>query len=120
MKIMAHLNIAENRLPQDGRIKVKYGTIDVDVRVSIIPSVVGERVVLRLLVKDERHLNINNLGMKDEKIGEVRMMIIEKRDAAYIRDRCIEMGMSTMLDDGIEKVVNGVTTLEEVVRVIRE
>lgn len=324
---MSHLNIAENRLPQDGRIKVKYGTIDVDVRVSIIPSVVGERVVMRLLVKDERHLNINNLGMKDEKIGEVRellrspngiiivsgptgsgktttlyaamneinttdkniitiedpveyrikgisqiqvnpkidltfarglrsilrqdpevimvgeirdretadiaiqaamtghlvfstvhtndaasgvvrlldmgvepylisstviaflsqrlvrvlcphckvqinidpeilvnegidpalfenrevyraegcskcqktgfhdrigiyemilvggevrMMIIEKRDAAYIRDRCIEMGMSTMLDDGIEKVVNGVTTLEEVVRVIRE
>ena len=327
VKIMAHLNIAENRLPQDGRIKVKYGTIDVDVRVSIIPSVVGERVVMRLLVKDERHLNINNLGMEDEKIeelrellrspngiiivsgptgsgktttlyaamnginttdkniitiedpveyrikgisqiqvnpkidltfarglrsilrqdpevimvgeirdretaeiaiqaamtghlvfstvhtndaasgvvrlldmgiepylisstviaflsqrlvrvlcphckvqisidpeilvnegidpalfenrdvyraegcskcqktgyhdrigiyemilvgSEVRMMIIEKRDAAYIRDRCIEMGMRTMLDDGIEKVLNGVTTLEEVVRVIRE
>jgi general secretion pathway protein E len=72
VKIMAHLNIAENRLPQDGRIKVKYGTIDVDVRVSIIPSVVGERVVMRLLVKDERHLNIKNLGMKDEMMGKVR------------------------------------------------
>jgi general secretion pathway protein E len=52
--------------------------------------------------------------------GEVRMMIIEKRDAAYIRDRCIEMGMRTMFDDGIEKVLTGVTNLEEVVRVIRE
>ena len=52
--------------------------------------------------------------------SDVRMMIIEKRDAAYIRDRCVEMGMRTMLDDGIEKVLNGVTTLEEVVRVIRE
>ncbi len=327
VKIMAHLNIAENRLPQDGRIKVKYGTTDVDIRVSIIPSVVGERVVMRLLVKDERHLNITKLGLKEEMIAKtrellrstngiiivsgptgsgktttlyaamneintpdkniitiedpveyrikgisqiqvnpkidltfarglrsilrqdpevimvgeirdretaeiaiqaamtghlvfstvhtndaasgvvrlldmgiepylisstvvaflsqrlirvlcphckvqisidpeilvnegvdpalfenkevyraegcskcqktgfydrigiyemitvdesVRKMIVEKRDAAYIRDRCIEMGMRTMLDDGIENVVNGVTTLEEVVRVIRE
>jgi len=327
VKIMAHLNIAENRLPQDGRIKVKYGTTDVDIRVSIIPSVVGERVVMRLLVKDERHLNITKLGLKEgmiaktrellrstngiiivsgptgsgktttlyaamneintpdkniitiedpveyrikgisqiqvnpkidltfarglrsilrqdpevimvgeirdretaeiaiqaamtghlvfstvhtndaasgvvrlldmgiepylisstvvaflsqrlvrvlcphckvqisidpeilvnegvdpalfenkevyraegcskcqktgfyDRIGiyemitvdeSVRKMIVEKRDAAYIRDRCIEMGMRTMLDDGIENVVNGVTTLEEVVRVIRE
>jgi len=47
-------------------------------------------------------------------------MIIEKRDAAYIRDRCIEAGMRTMLDDGIDKMLQGVTTLDEVVRVIRE
>jgi len=63
IKIMAHLNIAENRLPQDGRIKVKYGTTDVDIRVSIIPSVVGERVVLRLLVKDETKYDLSRLGM---------------------------------------------------------
>jgi len=63
IKIMAHLNIAENRLPQDGRIKVKYGTTDVDIRVSIIPSVVGERVVLRLLVKDETKYDLTKLGM---------------------------------------------------------
>jgi general secretion pathway protein E len=50
----------------------------------------------------------------------VRNMIVEKRDAAYIRDRCIEMGMRTMLDDGIDKVLQGITTLDEVVRVIRE
>jgi general secretion pathway protein E len=51
---------------------------------------------------------------------KVRKMIIEKRDAAYIRDRCIEMGLRTMLDDGINKVLEGTTTLDEVVRVIRE
>jgi general secretion pathway protein E len=64
IKIMAHLNIAEDRLPQDGRIKVKYGTTDVDIRVSIIPSVVGERVVLRLLVKDEKRYDLSKLGMR--------------------------------------------------------
>ena len=66
IKIMSHLNIAENRLPQDGRIKVKYGTTDVDIRVSIIPSVVGERVVLRLLVKDEKRYNLSKLGMNKD------------------------------------------------------
>jgi general secretion pathway protein E len=65
IKIMSHLNIAENRLPQDGRIKVKYGTSDVDIRVSIIPSVVGERVVLRLLVKDETRYDLHKLGMSE-------------------------------------------------------
>ena len=65
IKIMAHLNIAENRLPQDGRIKIKYGTNDVDIRVSIIPSVVGERVVLRLLLKDETRYDLRRLGMSD-------------------------------------------------------
>jgi type II secretory ATPase GspE/PulE/Tfp pilus assembly ATPase PilB-like protein len=51
---------------------------------------------------------------------QVRKMIIEKRDAAYIREHCIQMGMSTIFDDGIDKVLNGITSLDEVVRVIRE
>ena len=50
----------------------------------------------------------------------VRKMIIEKRDAAYIREQCISLGLRTMFDDGIQKVLDGITTLEEVVRVIRE
>jgi general secretion pathway protein E len=66
VKIMANMNIAENRLPQDGRIKVKYGTSDVDIRVSTVPSVVGERVVMRLLVKDDRRFDLTKLGMNDE------------------------------------------------------
>jgi general secretion pathway protein E len=75
IKIMAHLNIAENRLPQDGRIKVKYGTTDVDIRVSIIPSVVGERVVMRLLVKDEMRFDIAKLGMTDDMIRATRELL---------------------------------------------
>jgi len=77
IKIMAHLNIAENRLPQDGRIKIKYGAADVDIRVSIIPSVVGERVVMRLLVKDERRFNIEKLGLN-------RTLLVQFRDILKI------------------------------------
>ncbi len=75
IKIMANLNIAENRLPQDGRIRIKYGSNDVDIRVSIVPSVVGERVVLRLLVKDEKKFNIESLGMNDELLKSFRELL---------------------------------------------
>jgi len=75
IKIMSNLNIAENRLPQDGRIKVKYGTSDVDIRVSIVPSVVGERVVMRLLVKDERRFNMDKLGMREDLVESMRSLL---------------------------------------------
>ncbi|MFW6180122.1 MAG: type II secretion system ATPase GspE [Spirochaetota bacterium] len=75
IKIMADLNIAENRLPQDGRIKVKYGTTDVDVRVSVIPSVMGERVVMRLLVKDESRFNLDTLGIAPNQIKRLRELL---------------------------------------------
>jgi len=75
IKIMANLNIAENRLPQDGRIKVKYGTQDVDIRVSIVPSVAGERVVLRLLVKDEKRYDLAKLGMPNTLLEPYRNIL---------------------------------------------
>lgn len=75
IKIMAHLNIAENRLPQDGRIKIKYGPDDVDIRVSIIPSVVGERVVMRLLIKDEQRFDLEKIGMRKELLKEFRNLL---------------------------------------------
>jgi general secretion pathway protein E len=75
VKIMANMNIAENRLPQDGRIKVKYGTSDVDIRVSTVPSVVGERVVMRLLEKDDRRFDLNKLGMDDDFLKRFKEML---------------------------------------------
>jgi len=63
LKIMARLDIAEKRLPQDGRISLKIAGRPVDVRVSTIPSGHGERVVLRLLDKREGRLDLEQLGM---------------------------------------------------------
>jgi len=72
IKIMANLNIAENRLPQDGRIKVKYGASDIDIRVSIVPSVAGERVVMRLLRKEASSYQLEKLGMNKNILDDFR------------------------------------------------
>ncbi|MFB0520204.1 MAG: type II secretion system ATPase GspE, partial [Desulfatiglandales bacterium] len=66
IKIMAKLNIAEKRLPQDGRIEIRIGDKDVDIRVSTIPIAFGERLVLRLLDKTNVLLRLSDLGMPEE------------------------------------------------------
>ena len=63
LKIMANLNIAEKRLPQDGRFRVRIAGKDVDVRVSTLPTAFGERVVLRLLDKVTNVLTLEEIGM---------------------------------------------------------
>jgi general secretion pathway protein E len=64
IKVMANLDIAEKRLPQDGRIKIKVGNTGVDIRVSIIPMTFGERIVLRVLDKSVSLLGLEDMGME--------------------------------------------------------
>jgi len=61
-KIMAQLDIAERRLPQDGRIKIRMGQKEIDFRVSTLPTIFGEKVVLRLLDKSNLQLDMSSLG----------------------------------------------------------
>jgi general secretion pathway protein E len=75
IKIMAKLNIAEKRLPQDGRIEIRIGDKDVDIRVSTIPIAFGERVVLRLLDKTNVLLKLSDLGMSEEGLGVFNRLI---------------------------------------------
>src|SRR5439155_26498303 len=77
LKIMASLDIAEKRLPQDGRIALKLGDKAVDVRVSTLPTGPGERVVLRLLDKDSAQLDLTTLGMSDATLSAVDRLIRE-------------------------------------------
>jgi len=63
IKLMAKMNIAEKRLPQDGRIEIKVGNRDIDIRVSTLPTVFGERVVMRLLDKSTVRMSLMDLGM---------------------------------------------------------
>ncbi|HBT76467.1 MAG TPA: general secretion pathway protein GspE, partial [Planctomycetaceae bacterium] len=65
LKIMAKLNIAERRLPQDGRIQLKYSGREIDVRVSVIPMIHGEGIVMRLLDKDAMEFSLRGLGMNE-------------------------------------------------------
>jgi general secretion pathway protein E len=72
---MAKLNIAEKRLPQDGRIEIKVADRSVDIRVSTIPTAFGERVVLRLLDKTSSILMLSDLGMDSRKVGIFNRLI---------------------------------------------
>jgi len=75
LKIMANLNIAEKRLPQDGRFRVRIAGKDVDVRVSTLPTAFGERVVLRLLDKSSNVLTLEDLDMGNILLRQVIGMI---------------------------------------------
>ena len=78
VKILAQLNIAEKRLPQDGRIHVKLLGKDIDIRTSVIPTAYGERVVLRLLDKSSVHLELNDLGLHDKQLDMMHRLIRKK------------------------------------------
>jgi general secretion pathway protein E len=75
IKVMSKMNIAEKRLPQDGRFDVKIGDQSVDIRVSTIPITYGERIVLRLLNKSSTLLRLPDLGLKDEKLKLIESLI---------------------------------------------
>lgn len=75
IKVMAKLDIAEKRLPQDGRITLRIGGRAVDVRVSTMPTNHGERAVLRLLDKQSARLDLTDLGMEDAVLALLRQLI---------------------------------------------
>lgn len=75
IKIMASLNIAEKRIPQDGRIRVKIAGKDIDVRVATAPSVYGERITMRLLDKSNLLLDIRDIGFAPDQLDQMKRLI---------------------------------------------
>lgn len=75
MKILAGIDIAEKRRPQDGRILIKVSGKKMDIRVSTIPSIFGEKAVMRLLSQDNGHVGIENLGFNQEQIEKLKQLI---------------------------------------------
>jgi general secretion pathway protein E len=75
IKVMARLDIAEKRLPQDGRMEVKIGERLVDVRVSCLPTAFGERVVLRLLEKSGKLLSLEEVGLTSAALAEMKRLL---------------------------------------------
>jgi general secretion pathway protein E len=76
IKVMARLDIAEKRLPQDGRTEVKIGERLVDVRVSCLPTAFGERVVLRLLEKSGKLLSMEEIGLSAAALAEMKRLLL--------------------------------------------
>ena len=81
---MAGLNIAEKRLPQDGRIRLKIAGKDIDMRVSVIPTAFGERVVLRLLDRSSALLGLEELGLSGRNLELVNRLIYQSHGIVLV------------------------------------
>jgi general secretion pathway protein E len=75
LKLMANLNIAERRLPQDGKIKLRFGNREVDIRVSTVPTIYGESIVLRLLAQENVEYNLGSVGMEPSQLSFIENLI---------------------------------------------
>ncbi len=77
LKVMSHMDIAERRLPQDGRMNLLAGNVEIDVRVSTIPTVNGESISLRLLSRGEQQFNFDRLDLGDKKEKIIRNLLTQ-------------------------------------------
>ncbi|WP_273858132.1 type II secretion system ATPase GspE [Photobacterium sp. GSS17] len=103
IKVMARLDIAEKRVPQDGRISLRIGGRAVDVRVSTMPSSHGERVVLRLLDKNATRLDLHSLGMTPANHASFRRLI-ERPHGIILVTGPTGSGKSTTLYAGLQEL----------------
>jgi general secretion pathway protein E/type IV pilus assembly protein PilB len=110
IKIMARLNIAEKRLPQDGRIKMKVQGREIDVRVSIIPMVHGEGIVMRLLDKGRMAFNLANCGMLPD-IYRTFKQLIDRPHGIVLVTGPTGSGKSTTLYSALNEIKDETTKI---------
>lgn len=105
IKVMARLDIAEKRVPQDGRIALLLGGRAIDVRVSTMPSAWGERVVLRLLDKNQARLTLERLGLSQQLTVQLRQLL-HKPHGIFLVTGPTGSGKSTTLYAGLQELNN--------------
>jgi len=110
LKIMAELDIAEKRLPQDGRISLRIGGRAVDVRVSTLPSAHGERAVLRLLDKTEARFSLESLGMSGESLMRFARLIEQPHGIVLVTGPT-GSGKTTTLYASLVRLPTGTTNI---------
>ncbi|MEW5693420.1 MAG: ATPase, T2SS/T4P/T4SS family [Candidatus Hydrogenedentota bacterium] len=103
IKVMADLNIAETRLPQDGRIKLKLSGREIDLRVSCLPTVFGESVVLRVLDRGTVMLKLDQLGFQEDDLKKTRQEL-EQPNGIIIVTGPTGCGKTTTLYAGITEI----------------
>ena len=110
LKIMAELDIAEKRLPQDGRISLRIGGRAIDVRVSTLPSAHGERAVLRLLDKTESKFTLEGLGMNGELLASFQRLVQQPHGIVLVTGPT-GSGKTTSLYASLQTVDTGTTNV---------
>ncbi|MFH1728401.1 MAG: type II secretion system ATPase GspE [Pseudomonadota bacterium] len=103
LKIMANLNIAEKRLPQDGRIKLKIAGKDIDIRMNTLPTAYGERVVMRLLDKSNVLIDLKDLGFMEKMYNKI-LEIIYKPHGIFLVTGPTGSGKTTTLYACLNKI----------------
>lgn len=101
IKVMGKLDIAEKRLPQDGRVSLRVGGYELDVRISTIPSQFGERVVLRLLDRGQTLRGIDFLGLNDDDLAKLKR-ILTRPDGMVLVTGPTGSGKTTTLYAGLD------------------
>jgi len=110
LKIMAELDIAEKRLPQDGRISLRIGARAIDVRVSTLPSAHGERAVLRLLDKSESKFSLESLGMSGDALKSFNRLIQQPHGIVLVTGPT-GSGKTTTLYASLQRIDTGTTNV---------
>ena len=103
IKIIGKLNIAEKRIPQDGRIAIKVAGKDIDVRLNVLPVAHGERIVMRLLDKSSGRLRLDQMGLEKSVYNQVLTMIEQKHGIVLVTGPT-GSGKSTMLYAGLMQI----------------
>lgn len=115
LKILADMNIAERRLPQDGRMRIRSSGRQIDLRVSTVPTVYGESVVMRILDKQTAMLALTELGMEGEMFGRFRRLIQEPHGIILVTGPT-GSGKTTTLYAGLNEIYSTekkIITIEE-------
>jgi len=110
LKIMSHLNIAEKRVPQDGRIKLRVAGREIDLRLSIIPMLHGEGIVMRILDKDRMDFTLRGIGM-DEDIYEQFSNLIKQPHGIVLVTGPTGSGKTTTLYSALNEIKSEATKI---------
>ena len=110
IKIMSNLNIAEKRLPQDGRIRIKVGGKEIDLRVSVIPMLYGEGIVLRILDKSNITLDLSKLGFIDDVLENLKKLV-RKPEGMILVTGPTGSGKTTTLYAALQEIISPSTKI---------